>query len=365
MDDYKVLKIKIENFRNLEDDIVNFSKKINCIFGNNGNGKTNLLEALNYLIKRKSFRKNVSFPQLLSIDSEKPEIIFSSVLEKNGEQIPLTGKLTETSNEWYLNSKKIKSKIPAPIVFINPFDSYEFHKTASSRRTWFDTYIGQMDPDYKKALSGYNQLLKHRNTLLKKKPPQFREQIKAIDCERAPLVHKICTRRQLFLQDLNPICSPVFKKVFAESHQLEIVIDSVFTNNSEDQILQILSNNLEKDEITSYTHSGIHKDDYLLLFDGINSFEFCSLGQQKMSYISLLFAYIELFRYKFESFPIVLMDDVSGELDSMRWGNLVNFLDQSSFQIFITTANENFKKELEKISDVENIFIDGGQIKKI
>lgn len=365
MDNFKILKLKIENFRNLENDIVEFSKNINCIFGDNGNGKTNLLEAIHYLFKRKSFRKNTSFPQFLSIDSEKPEIIFSSVIEINGNMAPLSGKITEKNSDWYLDSQKTKRKIEAPVVFINPFDSYEFHKTASMRRTWFDNQISQIDKEYKKYLSSYNQMLRQRNTLLKKKPSYYRDQIVAIDTQRISVIKNIVEKRNEFLKQLNPICSPVFKEIFSEEHQLEIFLESEFNNLNEEKILKIIGSQIEKEEILGFTQSGIHKDDYTLLFDGINSFEYCSLGQQKMSYISLLFAYIELFRYKFESFPIVLIDDVSGELDGKRWSNLVSFLDNSMFQVFITTANENFKKELEKMANVENIFVNSGLIEKI
>ena len=81
-----------------------------------------------------------------------------------------------------------------------------------------------------------------------------------------------------------------------------------------------------------------------------------------MSYLSLVFAYIELFRYKFNSYPIVLIDDISGELDKDRWQKLVDHLDKKKFQVLITTANESFKNKLEKIKDVRKIYISSGKI---
>lgn len=365
MDNVKILKLKVDNFRNLESEIVEFSKNINCIFGDNGNGKTNLLEAIHFLFKRKSFRKNTGFPQMLSMDSEKPEIIFSSVIDINEKVFAYSSKIVENNSEWFLDSKKNKKKIEAPVVFINPFDSYEFHKTPSVRRDWFDNQLSQIDKIYKKDLSSYSKMLRQRNVLLKKKPPHYRDQIQAIDSQRVPLIKNIIEKRKEFLNQLNPICSPFFKKIFSEEHQLEIFLETDFSDMNEEEIKKYIKSYHEKEEILGFTQVGIHKDDYMLLFDGINSFEYCSLGQQKMSYISLLFAYIELFRYKFESFPIVLIDDVSGELDNKRWSNLVKFLDNSLFQVFITTANENFKKELEKLTTVENIFVNCGLIEKI
>jgi DNA replication and repair protein RecF len=113
------------------------------------------------------------------------------------------------------------------------------------------------------------------------------------------------------------------------------------------------------------THYGIHRDDYVFHFDGFNSFEYCSLGQQKMSFLSLIFAYIELFRYKYTSYPIVLIDDVSGELDSRRWKNLITYLKDKKFQVMITTANENFRKELESIEESTKFYIENGETKKM
>src|SRR5690606_34270057 len=98
--------------------------------------------------------------------------------------------------------------------------------------------------------------------------------------------------------------------------------------------------------------------------DGLNSYDYCSLGQQKMSYLSLLFAYIELFRYKYTSYPIVLIDDVSGELDRFRWQKLVEYLEKSEFQVLITTANEKFKEELERIVGASKLYVESGSVYK-
>ena len=144
---------------------------------------------------------------------------------------------------------------------------------------------------------------------------------------------------------------------------MKIVLNSKFKNLSIEEIKSFYENSLEKDEIIQKTQYGIHRDDYTFHFDGFNSFEYCSLGQQKMSFLSLIFAYIELFRYKFNSYPIVLIDDVSGELDGRRWKNLINYLIKKNFQVMITTANENFRKELESIKESTKFYIENGYVK--
>lgn len=363
MSNYKISKLQVTNFRNLNPDIITFSNGINCILGENGNGKTNILEAINVLATKKSFRKNTSFPQFLSIDGGKPEIIFSSVFEnRESEKISYTSKMTNESILWFLDGAPIKRKLDIKLVFINPFDSYGFHNNASDRREWIDYFIGQLDDNYKKSLARYTQALRFRNTLLSKKPSRFKEQIIASDGELSILSMYLTARRVEFLREIEPYIGDTFQQIFSEKHKLQINLDSRIIGLSAVNVQKIFLNNLETDCERGHTSYGPHKDDYVLLFDGLNSFDFCSLGQQKMSYLSLLFAYIELFRYKYMSYPIVLIDDVSGELDQHRWRRLVEYLEKREFQVLITTANEKFKEELDRISGANKILIKNGSV---
>jgi DNA replication and repair protein RecF len=363
MQSFKISKLQVTNFRNLQPDIINFNEGINCILGENGNGKTNILEAIHVISSRKSFRKNTSFPQYLGIDCEQPEIIFSSVfLDNENHKMSVSGKMNIDSASWFVDGQPMKKKIDLKLVFINPFDSYAFHNTSSFRRQWMDQHISQLDSIYKKTLSRYTSSLRFRNSLLSKKPPHYRDQINAIDIELAKTSFALTQLRIQFLKDMESYCTDTFKKIFSEEHVLKISLDSRVIGLSEEDIFNMLQSRIQKDEIVGHTTYGIHKDDYVLLFDGLNSYEYCSLGQQKMSYLSLLFAYIELFWYKFTSFPMVLIDDVSGELDRHRWQRLVEYLEKSSFQVLITTANEKFKEELERIEGANKIYVQSGSI---
>lgn len=362
MADFKLEKLKVHNFRNLEDQILEFSTSVNCIFGNNGNGKTNLLEAIYYLTNRKSFKKNTDFTQQLSLDGDSTEITITSLFKDQGEPITVSGKLNAQTEEWFINNLPTKKKLVTPSVFVNPFDSGLFHSTAAFRRDWFDYHIGLLNPAYKKQLSAYAKLLRMRNHLLSNKPDKFLEQIKAIDIDFCRLIGEITLERQKFLIELKTYLSNNFQMLFEEKHLLEVNLDGKFANKTSENITKIVEEYLSKDCLAGMTRVGIHRDDFVLSFDGLNSFDYCSLGQQKMAFLSLLFAYIELFRYKFNSYPIVLIDDVSGELDRERWKNLIRYLDEKNFQVFITTANENFKQELEKITKAKKIVITNGKV---
>ena len=363
MSNLKISKLQVTNFRNLNPDIITFNNGINCIRGENGNGKTNILEAINVLATKKSFRKNTSFPQFLSLDGGKPEIIFSSVFEtSNNDKISYSTKMTNDSVLWFVDGTPVKRKLDIKTVFINPFDSYGFHNNASERREWLDYFIGQLDENYKKSLSKYTLALRFRNTLLSKKPNKYKEQIIASDGELSLLSMYLTARRLEFLKEIELLLEDTFQQIFSERHKLQINLDSRIINLSAINVQKLFLNNLETDCDRGHTSYGPHKDDYVLLFDGLNSFDFCSLGQQKMSYLSLLFAFIELFRYKYMSYPIVLIDDVSGELDQHRWRRLVEYLEKREFQVLITTANEKFKEELDRISGANKIHIKNGSV---
>lgn len=364
---YFIQKLQVKNFRNLEEQIINFTSGINCIFGENGNGKTNILEAVYFLIKRKSFRKNASFPQMLGIDGENPEISFQSLfLDKDNQaHVSYSGKWDESGSHWFLDNKSSKRKLEIGVVFINPFDSQSFHNSASARRNWIDDHLGQLSKDYKKALGRYTKSLRFRNKLLATKPPSLLKQVRAIDEEMAELSLFLTHKRQNFLEELRPLVRKAFNDLFSEEHDLEIMLDTKVAGMSKEAYLEMCQKNLPKDEVLGHTHYGIHKDDYVLLFDGLNSFDYCSLGQQKMSYLSLLFAYIELFRYKFNSFPIVLLDDVSGELDKLRWQRLVSYLNERKFQVLITTANDSFEEVLKTLEDANKLIVTSGLVDRM
>ncbi len=360
----KIKKLQVTNFRNLESQIISFSPKINCILGENGNGKTNILEALFVLTYRKSFRKNTSFPQFLGIDGDKPEIYFNSVFEEfnQGKLVTYSGKMDTNGSSWFMNNEPTKKKIGAEIVFINPFDSYSFNNIPAFRRKFFDDHLSIIDSSYKTALNKYNSALRFRNTLLSKKPSNYIEQIKVIDRQMGTYSYELTAKRISFINDLIPLCEEIYKTIFSEEHELKINLDSRFIGLSEENIYDYMQTRLPKDDVVGHTTYQVHKDDYVLLFDGLNSYEFCSLGQQKMSYLSLLFAYIELFRVRFSTYPIVLIDDVSGELDRVRWSRLIDFLEMRDFQVLITTANDKFREELEKIEGSNKIYIEAGTI---
>lgn len=363
MSDWKILRLQPQNFRNLNPILYEFVPGINCIFGKNGNGKTNLLEAIHLITNRKSFRKNTGFSQMINIEGGEAQFILQSVFTDDEEKIAYSLRASEDMEERFLNNDPVKTKTPCTSIFINPFDSYSFHTSASFRRQWMDTHIGLLDREYKQVLGKFQKSLRFRNSVLGIGGKNTSLQLRAIDQQISEYSAFLTQKRVDFLQQLNQFITSTFKAIFAEEHTLQMDLESQFSHWNAQKIYDFYRHQEIIDIKAEMTQVGIHRDDYIFSFDGLNAFEFCSLGQQKMAFLSLIFAYIELFRYKFSSYPLVLIDDVSGELDSQRWKNLIEYLETKKFQVLITTANENFGKELELIPNSKKFTIEHGMLK--
>ncbi len=362
MNCWKLKKLQAQNFRNLKNIVFDFSPSINCILGENGNGKTNLLEAVYLITNKKSFRKNTDYSQMINIEGENPQLILQAVFSNGDELASYSLRMTESSEERFLNNRPEKAKVPSSSVFINPFDSYNFHTSGTFRRQWIDSYISHQDKEYRQILTRFQKSMKFRNSVLGIGGKSASMQLCAIDEQVSEYSEIITRKRHDFLNTLNEFITPTFKSIFSEDHTLELTLDSMFLHWDKKKIFDFYRHQENVDLKAQITKVGIHRDDFIFNFDGLNAFEFCSLGQQKMSFLSLIFAYIELFRYKFTSYPIVLIDDVSGELDSQRWKNLIQYLETKNFQVLITTANENFGKELEKIPESKKFYIEHGTL---
>lgn len=360
MESLKLSRFHIQNFRNIDGSVFSFSKGINCIFGKNGNGKTNLLEAIYLVINKKSFRKNVSFPHYLSLDGEKPEILFSTEFVSGEDQVLLSGKILGQGKKNWQTSLKGTKELGSHAVFVNPFDSYSFFNSSSERRKWIDHHLSALSKEYKKILTRHDRLVRQRNKLLSFKMRDQLMMLDILDKELAQLIVDGTTQRKTFLRELEQYSPKYFEEIFQKDHSLKIEVQGHGVLGSSDEVYDAILSNRQKDLDSRSSSIGLHRQKIELFLDDFDVVQYASLGQQKMAYLSLLFAYIELFRYKFRSYPIVLIDDVSGELDQLRWGRLVNFLKESKFQVFITTANDGFRAELEKIPEAKKYFVSNG-----
>ncbi len=354
----KIKKFPFINFRNLSSDVVELSQGLNCFFGENGNGKTNVLEGIFLLSERKSFRKKATFPQLLSFDCEKPEIILSASYRPADREEDLSSlqvRLTPNEVRATQNGKTERKKKNFSSYFLGPFDSYQFSQSTSFRRKWLDDALSKVDPSYSYHLKRFQRALAQRNYLLQRRALDSREQIVALDETMATDAHSVFRMRQDYLQEISPYLAKTYQGLFHEEAKLAVSCESNFDIKHLDYRSQYLLELARDRDDRGPTEKGPHRDNIQLFYNGFSVFEYGSLGQQKMGFLALVFAYIELFRYKKHSYPIILIDDVSGELDGRRWENLLNFFKAQDFQVVMTTANESFKNQLVEVWREKNL----------
>ena len=349
-----VTKILVQNFRNLPYQIFNFNNGINLIYGSNGVGKTNLLESIYYAIYSKSFRKNVSFPQLLNINCGKDELLFQLVFNYKNKELSYSKKMTSSESIVRKDDSFIEH---LHYLFISPSDSHSFYFTAEFRRDLINRLISMVDKEYKKNISKYNKILiSKKNYIIQNQFKEIDIYLDVIDKQIAEISLSIKSRRDSFLNQLNEYLSQFFKEIFSMDHEISIKKNSSFDSfNSIDSFSSELKKNRELDFKAKRQVKGIHNDDYQILFDHMNSGDFCSLGQQKICYLSMIFSYVMLYHSHFNCNPILLIDDISGELDALRWKQLVFFLIKRDFQVIMTTANPGFFDFIKTLTAVNYI----------
>ncbi|MCB0753700.1 MAG: DNA replication/repair protein RecF, partial [Ignavibacteriae bacterium] len=259
-------KIQVKNFRNLQEQTINIKEGINCIFGKNGNGKTNILEAIYYLNNKKSFRKNTSFPQLLSVDCDKPEIIFNSIYKKKSGTFTYTGKISNKSHSWFKDNRPTKNKTGLLCEFINPFDSFSFHTVPAFRRNWVDQHLAKISKNYKMVLNKYQRIIRQRNVLLSKKNSNCISQIEALDEIISELTIIIIKERKEFFKEIEQYCTATFKNIFDVHHTVILEMKSKFENFSVNNVQKYFNETRQLDIEAGITRYGVHKDDFIFFF---------------------------------------------------------------------------------------------------
>ncbi len=369
MSDTYLEDIYFKNYRNLKEANISFSKNINLITGNNANGKTNLLEAIYYSIYKKSFRKNTKDNLIFSQLDEEKYFILKTNFFKFGSKFNHSMKIDENEKLIYVNNQKSKKLENIKSIPINPYDCHTFFSNKKNRRDLFDSFISDIDKDYKIALRDFNKALRSRNVLLSKffgPKEHFEKQIKVYDQLISKNAKILLNKRYNFVEKLNPLLCKTFKNIFREPMDLKIVYESSLPNDSsEEDIFNFYQKNLDKDRIMKTTKRGIHLDDFNILINNNYCHEYGSVGQQKISFLSLLFSYVGYLETVEKITPILLIDDISGELDSLCLDNLLKYLEIKRIQVFITTANQEFANKINSILGSKQYVVEKGVVTEI
>ena len=333
-------KIVIADFRNIQLQEIDFSPNINCISGNNGEGKTNLLDAIYYMSMTKSaFASSDKF----NFRHGTEEFSLAGTYRMpNGLSSRFAMKMNAKGEKKVKRDDKVYQKVSEhvgvlPVVMVSPADVSMVSESGDERRRFVNAVLSQMDREYMSAMQQYNRLLLQRNRMLKD-PVVDRALLEVIDMRMSALAQPVYESRKRFVEDLKPIVAEYYKALSGDSEQVDIEYESELADAS---LESILAASFEKDRIMKHTTSGIHRDDFAFTMNGHPIRRFGSQGQQKSFLVSLKFAQYEIMKRNYGFAPMLLLDDVFDKLDMSRISNLLQMVASNDFgQIFITDSNK-------------------------
>jgi len=341
-------KLSIVNFKNYSELDIEFSQKLNCFTGNNGVGKTNLLDAIYYLSMCKSYFN--------SIDSQNVHygddffMIQGNYLKNDHPEIIHCG-FKRTKKKVIKRNKKEYERFSdhiglLPIVMVSPNDSSLITEGSEDRRKYMDSVISQFDKSYLEDLLKYNRALEQRNKLLKdfKASGSFDKSfIEVFDDQLAHYGQRIYGKRISFIEQLMPIFQAYYNFVAQGKEKVLLTYESQLHTIP---FKELLETNLEKDRYLEYTSVGIHKDDLLLKLSGMPIKRTGSQGQQKTFLVALKLAQFDFVKSLSGNSPIILLDDIFDKLDANRVKQIIELVAGDKFgQIFITdTSGERLQK---------------------
>jgi DNA replication and repair protein RecF len=335
-------RLSLINFKNYREEELSFCEKINCFVGDNGEGKTNLLDAIHYLSFCKSYFNPID-SQNICHDSDFFVIQGSYIRDESNDIIYCAQKRNERK-QFKLNKKeygRFSDHIGLyPLVMISPADSMLISEGSEDRRKYLDSVISQFNKIYLDDLINYNKALLQRNTLLKHFAENRRFDKASLEVWNKQLLdlgEKIFTVRSAFLENFLPMFREHFNFITGSRENVNIEYQSQLKIGSYSQLLE---ESLEKDRVLQYTTVGIHKDDLVFNIDTFPLKKFGSQGQQKSFIIALKLAQFD-FTKNIKGFkPILLFDDIFDKLDNFRVQQLMKLVSNNSFgQVFVTDSH--------------------------
>ena len=348
--------LKLLNFKNYGDAALSFTKKVNCFTGDNGAGKTNLLDAIYYLCLTKSYFNAVDYQNIrhgedfFRLDGTFNDdgiyeicCVFQQTKRKNFKKnkVPYD-KLSEHIGEF-------------PVVIVTPDDNSLILGGSEERRKFIDNILSQLSREYLDAVSKYTRVLMQRNATLKKFAEQGRfdrSLLLAYEQKMIQYGELVYAERKAMLKNFIPLFQQFYNVVSGEREKVHIDYRSDLNDAS---LIELLEQNLEKDRMLQRTCGGIHRDDLEFYIEGRPVKKFGSQGQQKSFLISLKLAQYVFMKKDKGRLPLLLLDDIFDKLDHHRVHNVMQFIMSEDFgQIFITdTSRERlsniFGEETEKV----------------
>lgn len=360
--------LRLHCFKNISAADCFFSPKLNCFFGLNGMGKTNLLDALHYL----SFtRSHLSIPDSLAVqEGADMAILEGKYLSDEGavEEIVLSiappkRKILKRNGKDY---RRIAEHIGhLPLVIVSPQDYLLIQGTSSERRRFIDQFLCQQSAVYMDGLMRYNKALADRNALLKAERPDP-SLLDVYEWQMAVEGAKIVAARQSFISYFVPLFFRHYRLISADSEQVSLAYRPSLSETSAESFAMALRDNRSRDLLLGYTSAGIHRDELEMNLGSRLIGKVGSQGQAKSFLISLKLAQYDHMQSVLTERPILLLDDIFDKLDSERVERIMSVVNQDSFgQIFITDTNRKHLDEMiaKQYDDYRLFVIHKGQVR--
>lgn len=333
-------RISVNNFKNIGDAQLEFSRKINCISGNNGEGKTNLLDAIYYLSMTKSFFSSTD-AYTFKFGENAAALNGTYVLDDNTEDVISVGvkkdgeKIVKKNSKVY---KRISEHIGRyPIVMVSPADTVLVNSSGEERRKFLTLILSQIDKEYLKMMQQYNQMLLQRNKLLKEDQICW-ELVETIDFRMSICADYIYRKRCELCRLLEDKVYSYYASLSSGKEQVKLqYISDLHGGNLEG----LLFEDRNKDAALKFTSRGVHKDDIEFTLNDMPLKKCGSQGQQKSFLIALKLAQFDIMKQLHGVAPILLLDDVFDKLDMQRVEYLLSLVAGDHFgQIFISDSNK-------------------------
>ena len=355
-------KLSVINYKNIAAATLELSPKINCLIGQNGVGKTNVLDAIYFL----SFCHSASTP----IDSQviRHGEEFFMLEGSYDEDMHIIAAMKKSAKKHFKRNKKEYKRLSEhigliPIVVVAPSDTLLIEGGSEERRRLMDMVISQYDRSYIDAMNRYNKALQQRNALLKLEEEPDNDVISLFEEQMAVEGEKIYQRRKAFIEELTPIFQRIHETISENREQVSL---TYLSHCQRGPLLDIIQRDRFKDRAVGYSLHGIHRDDLEFSLSGHPMKREGSQGQNKTFVIALKLAQFDfLKRTNSKTTPLLLLDDIFDKLDARRVEQIVKLVGSEEFgQIFITDTNRDHLDRILASSehDYKIFYVDNGEI---
>jgi DNA replication and repair protein RecF len=335
--------LKLLNFKNYEEINLSFSPKINCFVGDNGVGKTNILDSIYYLSLCKSYFNPVDQQ---NIRHQQDYFGIQGNYQRNNQEEVINCSVVKNKKKHFKRNNKEYPRLSdhiglIPVVMTSPYDTNLITEGSEERRKFINSVVSQYDKEYLHHLMRYNKALAQRNKLLKEFAEKNTLQIDMLEAFNDQLIRHgslIFERRQIFINELLPLFENYYKDISGNKEKVTLSYESQL---SENKMEQLLNDSLQKDRVLTYTSTGIHKDDLIMEVEGYPIKKSGSQGQQKTFLVALKMAKFDFIKKHIGFKPILLLDDIFDKFDHNRVKQIVKLVDDEHFgQIFITDTEK-------------------------